>query len=228
MFNRYTSLHSLANTELKSSLWNLTKARRGHSHVGAEFSAESVREELRASALLELRREEEEHDIVDEAPRGRGRDADAKRRDGGGFSSSSSPGGRFVLHLDGMRAAAHRLRRDDVIAADSISDSHDKGESAGLRRRRGRGGTADPADADDGRAVASEWAIEEVAGVDEEQRRHEADPLQLFGVPPPALRSAQAEARLAMAYYVEVANLAQEMAEILRKGTSDQEPCRKC
>ena len=130
-----------------------------------------------------------------------------------------------MLHLDGMRAAAHRRRRVDVIAADSIPNSRDNGESAGLRRQRGRGRTVDPADAHDGRAVASERAIEEVAGDDEEQRRREADPLQLFGVPPPALRSAQAEARLAMAYYVEVANLAQEMAEILPKGTSDSLFC---
>ena len=51
---------------------------------------------------------------------------------------------------------------------------------------------------------------------DEEERLRYANPLNLFGVPPPALRVAQAKSRsaIAIAYYVEVANLAREIMKI--------------
>ena len=49
---------------------------------------------------------------------------------------------------------------------------------------------------------------------DEEERLRYANPLNLFGVPPPALRVAQAKSRTAIAYYVEVANLAREIMKI--------------
>jgi len=51
---------------------------------------------------------------------------------------------------------------------------------------------------------------------DEEERLRYANPLNLFGVPPPALRVAQAKSRsaIAIAYYVKVANLAREIMKI--------------
>jgi hypothetical protein len=172
-----------------------------------------VREELRASALLECRQGEKEPRLMRETSGEEEGDGGAKRRDDDGASTSS-----FVLHLDGMRAAAHahQQRRHDnatAAAAGYREGGRDSEESAGLRRRRGRDGAVDPADANDG-GTETKWTFEEPADEEEERRWRDADPLQLFGVPPRALRTAQAEARRAVAYYVEAANLAREMAEI--------------
>ena len=41
------------------------------------------------------------------------------------------------------------------------------------------------------------------------------DPIQLFGIPPPALRVAQTHSRLSLAYYIEAANLIQRMNHIM-------------
>jgi hypothetical protein len=73
--------------------------------------------------------------------------------------------------------------------------------------------------------VRNEWTSENATDVVEggddataERRLRNADPLNLFGVPPPALRAAQAESRGALAYYVEVANLAMEIMRIIDGG----------
>ena len=53
---------------------------------------------------------------------------------------------------------------------------------------------------------------------EEEEQLRRADPLEPFDIPPPALRVAPARSRGAVAYYVEVANLAREIARITSGG----------
>ena len=100
--------------------------------------------------------------------------------------------GRFVLHFDGGKVLREKGNN---------TESAKKKETDGLRQR----GTA----ATD---IKSKWTEE--TNIEEEQLRS-ADPLTLFGVPPAALKVAQARSRDAIAFYVEVANLAQEILTII-------------
>jgi len=137
-------------------------------------------------------------------------DDDGVEISGGGASKGSK---KFVLHLDGRDVAKQQTVStgqqidDETIGADYI-------ESDGLRRRR-RGKADDTKSSSEDNASASDvnkWTIEDetphdTSNNDEEQKRvQSADPINLFGVPPPALKVAQTKSRYAIAYYVEVAN----------------------
>ena len=71
----------------------------------------------------------------------------------------------------------------------------------------------------------NEWTTEEDAPTSSDKNNEEeqlqqkqcTDPLNLFGIPPPVLRIAQAKSRSAIAYYVEVANLAREIIRIMNE-----------
>ena len=137
-----------------------------------------------------------------------------------------------MLHLDGMEEASRqrggqqrgRRQRPAYNKAGGGSQADE-----GLRRRRRGVNDAPPDDAgkrakDDD--VRNEWisenAMDVVGGGDDataERRLRNADPLDLFGVPPPALRTAQADSRGALAYYVEAANLAMEIMRIIDGGS---------
>jgi hypothetical protein len=108
---------------------------------------------------------------------------------------------KFVLHFDGGKA----LRGKSAMEPE-------KKETDGLRRRGNASETS---------KVESEKWIEEMT--DEEEQLRSADPLTLFGVPPADLRVAQARSRDAIAYYVEVANLAQEILRIAGSQKVDTE-----
>ena len=131
LLQQYESLHTSADAELKSSIWNITKARRGRSYQvggggtggfgGVEYSADDVREELRAQAVLECKKGEgDEPNLV-----GEGDSSDCK---GGGGTSD----GEFVLHLDGMKGVQQRASQAEQL--NTISSNK---ENEGLRRRRG-------------------------------------------------------------------------------------------
>ncbi|KAL7538763.1 hypothetical protein ACHAXR_010340 [Thalassiosira sp. AJA248-18] len=233
LLHRYESLHSSANDHLKSSIWNITKARRGRAYQGSgggaggfggvEYSADDVREELRAQALLEWKEGDgDEPTLLNEDSS----DDCGVKNHGGGPSSSGD--GRFVLHLDGMKAAQQQQQQrgaEDSYQAETITVNVDDKENEGLRRRRGNANST-PEQADGETKTNKKWTlVEESATTDineEEERLRNADPLNLFGVPPPALRVAQAKSRSAVAYYVEVANLAKEIMKIINKESGEQ------
>lgn len=210
LLHRYQSLRGDADDDLKSSVWNITKARRGRSYQagggfgGVEFSSDDVREELRAQALLEWRARGDVDEDIDEP---RLLDEGSLGDDGvDGGAKRESAHGEFVLHFDGMKSLREAKQRSGSDAAGGAQATQ---ESEGLRRRRGGNRDANEDDR------ASKWTSEREDVVDEEERRlRNADPLNLFGVPPPALRVAQAKSRSAVAYYVEVANLAREIMKI--------------
>ena len=122
---------------------------------------------------------------------------------------------RFVLHLDGMKSVQQQQAGNES-AQKQTNIIIESTESEGLRRRRG-GNTAATTSKTDNEATdeTNKWTTENVPTIqNEEERLRYADPLNLFGVPPPALRVAQTKSRSAVAYYVEVANLAREIMKI--------------
>ena len=96
----------------------------------------------------------------------------------------------------------------------------DSNANEGMRRRHQS--TTTTQDDNPDTKSANEWTTELDAptstNFNEEaeqlQQQQYIDPLNLFGIPPPALRVAQAKSRSAIAYYVEVANLAREIIRI--------------
>lgn len=195
LLHQYEALRSEADDNLKSTLWNITKARRGRSYQGSavgrnvEYTPEDVREELRAQALLECSTNGPEPELFDEDDKG---------------ATGADVG--FVLHFDGMKGA---LLRQQQLSGDRSKDTHE-----GLRRRKGKGGTCEA----DGKSIdGDKERITEKILEENEERLRNSDPLSLFGVPPPALRVAQTKSRGAVAYYVEVANLSRRMIEIMNK-----------
>ena len=201
LLHQYEALRSEADDDLKSSLWNITKARRGRGYQGSavgrnvEYTPEDVREEIRAQALLECSTIGHEPELFDE-------DVD---------TGASGADAGFVLHFDGMKGAL--LRRQQQQQQQSGDRSKDDAHG-GLRRRKGKGSACES----DGKCTEGdkERITEEILD-EEEERLRNSDHLSLFGVPPPALRVAQTKSRGAVAYYVEVANLSRRMIEIMNK-----------
>lgn len=213
LLHQYETLHSSGDENLKSSIWNITTARRSRGRSFGEYSVDDVREELRASALLEWKTcdggdDDGEPKLVDEEASS----DDVKTNCNGGGEPSVS-GGRYVLHFDGMKEARQAASKQSSQDENVATKAADNKENEGLRRRRGGNNTAESNEDD----ATSKWSSEmpkDTSDVDEEEKLRNADPLNLFGVPPPALRVAQAKSRSAVAYYVEVANLAREIMRI--------------
>ncbi|KAL7526537.1 hypothetical protein ACHAWF_001808 [Thalassiosira exigua] len=234
LLRRYVALRSPGDVALRASALRLAEARRGRSYQSpgaGGYRPDDVREELRASAVLERAGdggggdggddggdggEEEEPRLVGESEEGDvGEDATNDNDDGGGFA----------LHLDGgeelRRKQQRQERAKESFKSPALAAGSADKESEGLRRRRGR--------ADENEEDASkrgEWTVEAppaTSATSDEEAREEAklrsaDPLCLFGVPPPALRRAQAEARRALARYVEAANAARAILEVAGGG----------
>lgn len=224
LLQQYEALHTNANDNLKLSIFNITKARKFGSSGGLQqqYSPDDVREELRAFALLELQDDIDDGNVDDIEPNLVHEDVLSSGNDDGVKISGGSEGGRkkFVLHLDGMRDVATAKQQTDTTVCQQIDDKTigaENIESDGLRRRR-RGKADDTTSSNKATLDKNKWIIEqtpnETSSNDEEQRLQSVDPINLFGVPPPALKVAQTKSRYAIAYYVEVANLAREIMNI--------------
>ena len=233
LLHQYESLHTNANDNLKSCIFNITKARKfrsgGASFVGGvEYSPNDVREELRAQVLLELKGDDNgvdgnnnvdsdasEPNLVNEDISDSLDDDDvgtAKNQHG----SCGKGDCRFVLHLDGMKSVQQQ-RAANESSQKQTNMIIENTESEGLRRRRGNTATSTHGNTDnEATDETNKWTTESEQPTiqNEEERLRYADPLNLFGVPPPALRVAQTKSRCAIAFYVEVANLAREIMMI--------------
>ena len=234
LLHQYESLHTNANDNLKSCIFNITKARKfrsgGASFVGGvEYSPNDVREELRAQVLLELKDDDDdgvdgnnnvdsdasEPNLVNEdISDGLDDDGSTKNQHG----SCGKGDCRFVLHLDGMKSVQQQ-RAANESSQKQTNMIIENTESEGLRRRRGNTATSTHGNTDNEATYeTNKWTTENelqpTTIQNEEERLRYADPLNLFGVPPPALRVAQTKSRCAIAYYVEVANLAREIMMI--------------
>jgi len=170
---------------------------------------ESVREELEASALLEVKGSggKSEPALVDE-------------HDDDSYDSATNNKkldmNTMVLHFDGIegikREAVNAAANIDTITAENITGEYNNSNQEGLRRRKNKGGNSMNND----ESKTTIWTKEEQPPV--ESQKAPSDPLQLFGVPPPALRVAQSYSRESLAYYVEVANLARQILTIVQEG----------
>jgi len=226
LLQQYGALQTAANDNLKSCIFNMTKARKvgtSQSCYGSlQYSVDNVREELRAQALLECKECGSTYDI-DEEPSlvSEESSTDGGIKDSGEISKGSS---KFVLHLDGMRNAKEQQQlaaREAREQANNINTTSTDNNNAneGLRRRHQSTATTTATQDDDADKKSNEWITDYDAPTsthynEEAGRLQYADPLNLFGIPPPALRVAQAKSRSAISYYVEVANLAQEIIRI--------------
>ena len=209
----------------------------------------NVREGIRARALVACPRESEgggEPELADEAEADSG-EASASASAGEKPTGTGPGGDIFVLHLDGNASSEDRGEEGATACsgpqgrakaeAPPDDEAGTTGEGLGLRQRRNRNlsvavavGVAAAADGGSGGGGNSGWTMEvparddegEVTADDEERTLRELDPLQLFGgLPPPALRAAQAEARAALASYVEAANLANEILRLVGRHADD-------
>ncbi|KAL7471966.1 hypothetical protein ACHAXS_012279 [Conticribra weissflogii] len=204
LLHQYETLHESASNSLRGAFWNITKARRergfqagGGGFGGVEYSVDDVREQLRASALLEYTDEEDVPTL------------DREIRPSQSVNQSENQAGDFVLYFDGMELSRRKLRK--IVQPSYGAETN---VSEGLRRR-GNATTSSRAE----KPVCHAWTSEKMIGVEEEENLRKADPLCLFGVPPSALRIAQTKARDAIAYYVEAANLAREIIRQTDKGS---------
>ena len=146
--------------------------------------------------------------------------------------------GEFVLHFDRMEALLKQKQlqqknlfmddEGDVGDTTTLSPLYDVSNNTnineGLRqRRRGEQKNKDKVDT----TRSSEWITESDHSNEEDilpstimqqqQQVNIVDPIQLFGLTPPALRVAQSRSRLALGYYIEVANLITQMNTIMNK-----------
>lgn len=110
LLDEYISAHEDASSNLKSTFWNISKARRqkGGLGVGFSYSALDVREELKADAKLQCR-EVLEPELVDES------NPDKKT---------------FVLHFGGVVG----MNKDEGLVESQNKEVSD----TGLRRRKGK------------------------------------------------------------------------------------------
>ena len=148
-------------------------------------------------------------------------------------SSEVPKGSKFVLHLDGMRnvkqqqlAAARDEQTNNTNATSSLDNTN---VNEGLRRRhQSTTATSTTATHNDNPDTKSNKWTEDAPTFsnnnEEEQLQQQqyTDPLNLFGIPPPALRVAQSKSRSAIAYYVEVANLAKEIIRITNENEGNR------
>lgn len=259
LLQQYNQLRRIADENIRSSIWNITKARRSASSssmssIGnSAYSVNDVREELVATAVLEYTTPvvagKDEDDDEERLPNVVADPSDGiDNNDDNDKVIVCGERGEFVLHFDRMEALLKQkqlqlvqLQQKNQQKNPFIDDERDVGDTTtlsplddvsnntnineGLRqRRRGEQKNKDKVDT----TRSSEWITESDHSNEEDilpstimqqqqQQVDIVDPIQLFGLTPPALRVAQSRSRLALGYYIEVANLITQMNTIMNK-----------
>lgn len=193
----YADASEKAHGELKSCMWQLTKSRRNvrSGIIGVDsttaYTAELLREELRAQ--MRVTTSEPEIDLVDE-------DASPEEKD--------------------SKDRAPQWKLQDVVAemekpssAQPTSESEKK-KDTGMRNRKNAG-------KEDTKPSSSSWTMieeEEDYDIEEDEKILRTDPIKLFGGYFPALelKKAQKNAREALNGYIEAANEAAKLLELLQ------------
>lgn len=242
LLQQYNQLRRIADENIRSSIWNITKARRSASSSSlsstdgnSAYSVNDVREELVATAVLEYTTPvvagKDEDDDEERLPNLVADPSDGiDNNDDDDKVIVCGERGEFVLHFDRMEALLKQKQLQQKNL--SIHDERDAGDTTtlsplddvsnntnineGLRqRRRGEQKNKDKVDT----TRSSEWITESDHSNEEDilPSTSIVDPIQLFGLTPPALRVAQSRSRLALGYYIEVANLITQMNTIMNK-----------
>jgi hypothetical protein len=250
LLQQYNQLRRIADENIRSSIWNITKARRSASSSSlsstdgnSAYSVNDVREELVATAVLEYTTPvvsgKDEDDDEERLPNLVADPSDGIDNNDDNYKDIvCGERGEFVLHFDRMEALLKQKQlqqknlfmddeRDvgDTTTLSPLDDvSNNTNINEGLRqRRRGEQKNKDKVDT----TRSSEWIAESDHSNEEDilpstimqqqQQVNIVDPIQLFGLTPPALRVAQSRSRLALGYYIEVANLITQMNTIMNK-----------
>jgi hypothetical protein len=193
VLDAYFTCHTNGDQCIKSSVFNITKARRlqggciDSDEVSAYYSACQVREELlRARAIVTC------------------------------DSSVGEEDDKFTLSLDGgLKISKNHssvfVEDDEGVAVDNVLELEQ--EHRGLRQRKKKLSSGCEPRKD------SEWTeVQEIQQNEflEEEKLKNMDPISLFGgFAPPALKEAQKNAKEALSSYVEAANLAAYIISVL-------------
>lgn len=202
----YAKVQEDGNLALKACVWQLTKSRRNRNQgilsvsMGSAFSADLLREDLRARTLVV-------QDVSNSDPR-MGDLVDDDNVDDDNDDSkkpqSSSPPTSWKL----VDAVEERARNKETTT--TTSNTNTKG--VGLRQRKGN----DDEDVDDDDETAKEWTMVEEEQVSQEEELLRLDPLEFFGgLRPRELKLAQEQAKLALESYIQAANQAAKILALL-------------
>jgi hypothetical protein len=272
LLHQYNQLRCIADTNIRSSTWNITKARHSsatnsiRSSSNSAYSVNDVREELTPTAVLEysssststatedvafVNTDEDYKDNDNEVPNlvaDPSDDVEDNKYDNKDKVIVGGEHGEFVLHFDGMETLLKQKQLQQHSNKDNgkIGDTNltppppplDDGPSSsnnneGLRHRRRGGGKQTNESEENSRNKNSQWVTENNNNENNNNNEEDdslptsmtmvqqqqvgiVDPIQLFGIPPPTLRIAQTHSRLALGYYIEVANLVQQMNTIMK------------
>ena len=202
----YADASEKAQGELKSCMWQLTKSRRNvrSGIIGVDsttaYTAELLREELRAQMrVVELG---PEIDLVDE-------DASPEEKDKQD-SKGKAPQWKLQDVLAEMETPSSPQEEAAASEIESTSDT-------GMRHRKKTGAAA----SSDTKPSSSSWTMieEEDYNLEEDEKILRTDPVKLFGGYFPALelKVAQKNARKALNGYIEAANEAAKLLELLQE-----------
>jgi len=180
ILDAYSKSRETGDQQFKSTMWNLTKARRNKSDGAVSIQASHVREDLRARAVVKERSD------------------DAMRRDYGQFclvdafeelekenNASKIAGGASVSTVSSSTSGLRNRKNTSSSASDVVAESQDKKNSS------------------KNNMMKVEYAL---TG---DERLQRADPLELFGgaFASRDLKAAQQQAKASLESYVRAANL---------------------
>ena len=246
LLDSYQTIHEEASVHLKSSLWNLTKARHAKAagHCQEDLVASQVRQDVRPRVILlpcnsnssssssskqnnEPSLQPEENEMQQKT------DDDDDDNDKNNTISRPIP-------FDLVDPVEEERKRQAAAAAagggnEDSNQTLSNEEASGLRQRKKSSSKAATGATTTTTTTASEsptaaWTIIQEedygggGGDDEETRLRKVDPLELFGggLNPRTLRVAQQEARQALEVYVRAANLKRAIEFELKQQSSNK------
>lgn len=208
----YAKVQEDGNLALKACVWQLTKSRRNRNQgilsvsMGSAFSADLLREDLRARTLVVQdvpTSDPSMGDLVDDDNVDDDNDNDDSKK-----PQTSSPPTAWKL----VDAVEERARNKETTTT-TTSNTNTKG--VGLRQRKGNDDNED-VNVDDDDETAKEWTMVEEEQVSKEEELLRLDPLEFFGgLRPRELKLAQEQAKLALESYIQAANQAAKILALL-------------
>ena len=205
----YVDASEKAQGELKSCMWQLTKSRRNvrSGIIGVDsttaYTAELLREELRAQ--IRVVEADGDIDLVSE---------DASLPKDRKDNKQAAPQWKLQNVLAEMEQAAAAAAATTTKSQDKSAPSGNQtANDAGIRHRKQAVASLDT-------NPSSSWTmVEEEDYIEEDEKILRSDPIKLFGGYFPALelKVAQRNAREALATYIQAANEAAKLLELLRE-----------
>lgn len=209
LLDAYSTSKTKGSADIKASIWNIHKARRsaGSFHLGGSlaFTAQDVREDICARAVLSLTGEHEFDGqrtdqnlapaLVSEGDQNISTDDDAE--------TVKIEKDFYTLHLDGIP----RAMKDETKEKHESISKEENLVQVGLRHRKGN----QFMEQKENMGIKTNKMKLDLNELDNDLANSE-DPIELFGgLTPLDLKVAQMKARASLISFVEAANLVQEM-----------------